>query len=1007
MERRIWILALLFTSCGGSGGGGDVLGSDPAPTDPDITIDAGPRCVTADDCRMAAPACRKAVCTTQGTCVVVADETRDGQACDPDDRCALEPKTCKAGECTYGLQRACPAKPCSDARCDPATGECVFPPAADGTVCEADGNPCTSDACQDGACTAGDNTCACENDDACPPVADQCLGSLRCDTTNRQCVIDPATRVTCPPSDDPCRMATCRPTDGSCSLGAVADGTLCPAADSCTTGGFCIAGACVEEPTCRDDNPCTRDDCDPTTGTCTFAPLDGTACDDGDACTFGDVCIEGSCVGEAISCDDDDPCTTDRCDPASGCVSDALDAGASCDDGDPCTEDDACDERGKCAGAPRSCDDGNPCTDDACDPGTGECAWTANFTSCDDEEACTDGDFCREGACVPGRWIPGCCHADEDCEDGSPCTIDACVLGGCEVATDSGRACMATGDGCTRGRCDTGSGQCRDYDASSPVRLVDWDFRGGDEVRGLAWAGYPGAVGEDGIGPAADGAPVTFRLPRQWVEAGVYVVHATLGTGTCDGVDLQVNGAPVGSRTCLQDDGRPLVAWTWTDESRLLDARVVVTEGTAVGRIALFAWAHPACRPMQPVRVWETGEDGARPTRLATAGDGRRTFASLYIPTEMGSAIGYVQAIAADIFGHTQDETTLIPVFSPHEERFAGSMAFLPDGRVAAAHGSVRHDIELLTIENISRAPTLASLTSRIPGVTSARIANTQPSLALDTLGRPMLAWAFSILDTEVSQIAFVRGNVIEGVMTFPEWATPVSDAGTVGRARDPRLWFSPSGGAIAWVTDLATDPPTCQISVRNLSLGASLGDGRDLAPTDAPIANLALTGDGAHVFLAWEEPGGIVKGRVFPRSPFGEGIPMVFSDPPSGATSPTLLPGGPGAALLYLERVGSAFHQVVMARVDDQGIASPGLPLGGLLADAGPLVASPFGPFHLIFAFLGAAYEQGTGLYQGVSSVACVQGNVDCTDAVNPRVCAGLPGMAYVTVPGATRWCP
>ncbi len=53
-----------------------------------------------------------------------------------------------------------------------------------------------------------------------------------------------------------------------------------------------------------------------------FDPLasqPGDACDDGNACTINDVYDNDcNCVGEPIDPDDDDPCTTDSCDPTTG-----------------------------------------------------------------------------------------------------------------------------------------------------------------------------------------------------------------------------------------------------------------------------------------------------------------------------------------------------------------------------------------------------------------------------------------------------------------------------------------------------------------------------------------------------------------------------------------------------------------------------------------------------------------------------------------------------------------
>lgn len=94
-------------------------------------------------------------------------------------------------------------------KCDPRTGACSAPAAANGTSCD-DGNACTqTDSCQAGACT-GANPVACG-------VADQCHAGGAC---------DPAT--------------------GTCSTaGAIPDGSSCDDGRAETTIDVCSSGACI------------------------------------------------------------------------------------------------------------------------------------------------------------------------------------------------------------------------------------------------------------------------------------------------------------------------------------------------------------------------------------------------------------------------------------------------------------------------------------------------------------------------------------------------------------------------------------------------------------------------------------------------------------------------------------------------------------------------------------------------------------------------------------------
>ncbi|MCP3979690.1 MAG: hypothetical protein GY716_10245, partial [bacterium] len=69
---------------------------------------------------------------------------------------------------------------------------------------------------------------------------------------------------------------------------------------------------CTNTPVdCDDNNACTLDSCDPTTGECVHEPI---VCDDGDECTV-DSCdpATGQCIFDPLSCDDGDPCTVDTC----------------------------------------------------------------------------------------------------------------------------------------------------------------------------------------------------------------------------------------------------------------------------------------------------------------------------------------------------------------------------------------------------------------------------------------------------------------------------------------------------------------------------------------------------------------------------------------------------------------------------------------------------------------------------------------------------------------------
>ena len=262
------------------------------------------------------------------------------------------------------------------------------------------------------------------------------------------------------------------------------DGDLCTLNTTCDESGSCV-GVALE---CEDAEECTANECDPETG-CVFPPTnEGGECDDGSECTLEDACNAGECVGTTRSCDDNDPCTDDACDPSSGCQN--ANNTAPCDDGDLCTTGDLCaegecvpggetncnngnicdidlcnpfagcyhlpTENPCCIGETSICDDNNPCTDDLCD-GDGGCANEANTASCDDGNACTDTDVCADETCA----------GDEiTCDDSNSCTDNQCNPSvGCVYVNDDEATCSdgfecTVGDHCSAGRCDSDDSGC-------------------------------------------------------------------------------------------------------------------------------------------------------------------------------------------------------------------------------------------------------------------------------------------------------------------------------------------------------------------------------------------------------------------------------------------------------------------------------------------------------------------------------------------------------------------
>ena len=323
-------------------------------------------------------------------------------------------------------------QPCTTDACDNsgATAKCVF--TFNTLPCDADGSVCTqSDHCASGACQPG-------------PL-------LSCDDQNL------------------CTVDSCDPIVGCASLPA--DGTPCDAdGNSCTVGDACKAGKCVAGPAkaCASGQVCVTESCDSATGACVALNTDGTPCTDGNPCTTNESCAGGKCVGSPSLCDDKNSCTSDVCDPKVGCLHAAL--SGPCDDGSVCTNNDVC-QGGGCVGVPQDatlCDDNNGCTTDACDAKLGCTHAPADGTFCYDGDDCTLGDHCKGGKCIGSS--NGCaCATLDDCkpqDDPNPCngkhfcdTVNAPV--GCKLNPSTVVTCeTALNTQCAENVCSAGTGKC-------------------------------------------------------------------------------------------------------------------------------------------------------------------------------------------------------------------------------------------------------------------------------------------------------------------------------------------------------------------------------------------------------------------------------------------------------------------------------------------------------------------------------------------------------------------
>ena len=374
-------------------------------------------------------------------------------------------------------------------------------------------NLCTNDACVDQRCefswnplSPADEPC-CQTDIDCEDglayTIDRCA-THRCQQKLHPLYCDP---YAIPPVPCPTIVSTCR------SIACNVETKICETGPTCETlPEGCDAGlpgsCCASDDDCWDGDPCTEDQCDPSSFACVFperAPdagasscaLDGD-CFDGLVCTAdacngkrcchepvhvsSATCPSGRCCesdadanadGRADDCEDLDPCTTwacvaHCCVPSLGSGDDGCASDLDCEDGDPSTSnacvDCSCVET---AGMPcedsTPCVDDNPCTIDSCDPQSGlcehaplaDCCLRASDCLMPQAEACTIYDCDPTTRSCHTTLIPDCCVTDDDpsCDDQDPCTVDTCLSGACHHEAPTHWCCETDLDCDDRSHC--------------------------------------------------------------------------------------------------------------------------------------------------------------------------------------------------------------------------------------------------------------------------------------------------------------------------------------------------------------------------------------------------------------------------------------------------------------------------------------------------------------------------------------------------------------------------
>lgn len=234
--------------------------------------------------------------------------------------------------------------------------------------------------------------------------------------------------------------------------------------DLCTFGlcqrGECVA---YQRVNCDNENPCTIQSCNPNTGNCDSTnKTNGTPCNDDNPCTNNTTCTDGVCgggtnvcpLGACPNCDDDNPCTNDMCNGGT-CVNTPT-PGLFCQFEDNLCDLGECNDDGECVlFYTKSCVSSNPCATQSCNTDTGNCTVA---TSLPDGTDCSA--FCPANHTVPSpTCLGGLCICDEppgcstNCDDNNPCTNDICNGTVCEHIAQIGLYCEVDNNLCTYGLC--------------------------------------------------------------------------------------------------------------------------------------------------------------------------------------------------------------------------------------------------------------------------------------------------------------------------------------------------------------------------------------------------------------------------------------------------------------------------------------------------------------------------------------------------------------------------
>jgi len=193
----------------------------------------------------------------------------DGTYVDSKDRIYMIPPGITVGTC-YLAGACCPYVSLTDKGICGGVGD-----PCQGVNCD-DGNPCTTDTCSGGTCNHANKVCTSNN---------ICDVNPTCNTTTGNCQFD--TKV-CSDNNACTDNDYCDHASQTCLGGNF---ITCPTASNCNYALCDAVQGCIIKPLdCGDNNTCTKDSCDVSTGLCTYTQF----------CTSPIFCQTGNCTNKCI-----------------------------------------------------------------------------------------------------------------------------------------------------------------------------------------------------------------------------------------------------------------------------------------------------------------------------------------------------------------------------------------------------------------------------------------------------------------------------------------------------------------------------------------------------------------------------------------------------------------------------------------------------------------------------------------------------------------------------------